>query len=275
MCRWIAYYGAPRKVADLLYGLSHSLIDQSLHARAGSTTNGDGFGLGWYDDEGPPALYRSVLPAWGNRNIRELAEHIRSPLFLAHVRASTGTAVQETNCHPFRRGRWLFMHNGAIRDHAVLRRSLLLAVDPGSFCAIEGSTDSELMFHLALTFGLDDDPLQALARMAGCIERTAGELGVVDPLDMTVCLSDGTNLWAVRYASGGSPPSLYVSREARALRELYPRIDPIEYLSDEDRAIVSEPLVDLPGAWIPIPEGTAVVVRSGASQIVPFTPVLG
>jgi glutamine amidotransferase len=276
MCRWLAYYGAPRRIADFLYGLDHSLIHQSLHARSGSTTNGDGFGLGWYDDEGPPGLYRSVLPAWNNRNLRELAAHIRSPLFMAHVRASTGTPVQETNCHPFRRGRWLFMHNGAIRDHAVLRRSLLLAVDPDLFSSIEGSTDSELMFYLALTFGLgDEDPVPVLARMAGHVERTAAEHGIVAPLQMTVCLSNGSSVWAVRYASAGAPPSLYVSREARELRELHPRIEPLEYLSDEDRAIVSEPLIDLPGAWIPVREGTAVVIRAGPDQIVPFVPDKG
>jgi glutamine amidotransferase len=53
---------------------------------------------------------------------------------------------------------------------------------------------------------------------------------------------------------------------------LYPRIEPLEYISDEDRAIVSEPLVDLPGAWIPVREGTAVVVRAGPDLIVPFEP---
>jgi glutamine amidotransferase len=143
------------------------------------------------------------------------------------------------------------------------------------FPSIEGSTDSELMFHLALSFGLRDDPLPALARMAGHIERTAAEHGVVAPLQMTVCVSDGASVWAVRYASAGTPPSLYLSREARSLRELYPRIEPLEYLSDEDRVIVSEPLVDLPGAWIPIREGTAVVVRAGPSRIVPFIPTQG
>jgi glutamine amidotransferase len=191
---------------------------------------------------------------------------------MAHVRASTGTPVQETNCHPFRRGRWLFMHNGAIRDHASLRRALLLAVDPDLFPSIEGSTDSELMFYLALTFGLGDDPLPALARMVRHVERTAAEQGIVAPLKMTVCLSDGSSVWAVRYASAGTPPSLYVSREARSLRELYPRIEHLEYLSDEDRAIVSEPLIDLPEAWIPIGEGTAVVIRAGPDRIVPFVP---
>jgi glutamine amidotransferase len=272
MCRWLAYFGAPLRIADLLYEPAHSLIDQSLHARTGSTTNGDGFGLGWYDDDGPPGLYRSVLPAWSNRNVREVASHIRSPLFLAHVRASTDAPVQETNCHPFRQGRWLFMHNGAIREHARVRRALLFEVAPERFAAIEGSTDSELMFHLALSFGLEQDPLPALARMAGFVERTAREHGVADPLHMSLCLSDGATIWAVRYSTAGTAPSLYISREARAIRELYPHIERLQRISDEDRTIVSEPLVDLPCAWIPVPECSAVIVRRGPDRIVPFAP---
>ena len=85
-----------------------------------------------------PRLYRIDHPAWNDRNLRELAAGISSPLFLAHVRASTGTAVQQTNCHPFRHGRWLWMHNGLIRGlrarapRARARgRCLALPVDRG------------------------------------------------------------------------------------------------------------------------------------------------
>ena len=74
---------------------SSRMIDQSLHSRLGATTtNGDGFGVGWYDDRGTPRLYRSVHPAWNDRNLRELAAGMSSHLFLAHIRASTGTAIQ-------------------------------------------------------------------------------------------------------------------------------------------------------------------------------------
>ena len=50
MCRWLAYTGSPVLLTDVLYTPVHSLIDQSLHSRLGAeTTNGDGFGVGWYD----------------------------------------------------------------------------------------------------------------------------------------------------------------------------------------------------------------------------------
>ncbi|MGH3055489.1 MAG: class II glutamine amidotransferase, partial [Gaiellaceae bacterium] len=106
MCRWLAYYGKPVRMDKVLFGPQHSLIDQSLHSRMGvETTNGDGFGVGWYSASGEPGIFRSTEPAWNDRNLRELAAHVESPLFLAHVRAATGTPVQQTNCHPVRYGK--------------------------------------------------------------------------------------------------------------------------------------------------------------------------
>jgi predicted glutamine amidotransferase len=101
MCRWLAYSGSPIRLEELLVKRDRSLIDQSLHARQGATTtNGDGFGVGWYGDGEEPRVYRSTHPAWNDRNLRELAAGISSPLFFAHIRASTGTAIQETTRIP-------------------------------------------------------------------------------------------------------------------------------------------------------------------------------
>ena len=270
MCRWLAYYGDPIPIASLVLRPKHSLIDQSLHAQLGATTtNGDGFGIGWYDHGEEPGVYRSVHPAW---NLREVAEHIRSGLFFAHIRASTGTAVQETNAHPFRHGRWLFMHNGLVREFPKLRREMLLAIDPSLIPAIEGSADSELLFHLALTFGLDDDPVTALERMAGFVEELGERHGVVNPLQMSVAATDGTKIVAVRYSSERSSRSLYYSTDARALKQQHPENEQIQSLSDEARAIVSEPLGDLAGAWNEAPESHVGIVQPGADELRSFTP---
>ena len=273
MCRWLAYYGNPIRPETLLYDTEHSLVEQSRRDRlAGGFPNADGFGLGWYGDRDVPGVYRSIAPAWADRNLRELAGQFESPLFLAHVRAATGTPVEQTNCHPFRHGRWLFVHNGFIDDYLRLRRELLLAVDPGVFGGIEGTTDSELMFHLALTFGLDEDPLGALEQMAGFVEETGKGHGVAEPLQMTVGLSDGERVYAARYASGPVVNSLYVTADASAVRALYPDDERFRDLGDEARAIVSEPLGDLPGVWQEVPVGTALVVQPGEDEQVAFTP---
>ncbi|WP_329215045.1 class II glutamine amidotransferase [Streptomyces sp. NBC_01485] len=274
MCRWLAYSGTPVLLETILYRPEHSLIDQSLHSKMGvETTNGDGFGVGWY---GPgtdtPAVVREIGPAWSNRNLREIAGHVRSPLFFAHIRASTGTAVQQTNSHPFRHGRWMWMHNGAITDFHLIRRDLALAVDPELFPDIEGSTDSETMFFLALTLGLEEDPPGAVARMAGLVERTGHSHGVEFPLQMTIAVTDGERLWAFRYSSQGTSRSLFYSTQVETLRSLHPDMEFLREVSDETRLIVSEPLGDLPGAWNRVPESTYGVVQPGVDEIVHFAP---
>ena len=275
MCRWLAYYGDPIPIEILVLDRKHSLIDQSLHSRdAGADpTNGDGFGVGWYSELGGiPGMYNSIMPAWNDRNLRELAQHISSPLFFAHIRASTGTPVQETNSHPFRHGRWIFMHNGFVREFPRVRRDLLLAVDPALFPNIEGSGDTEVLFHLALTFGLEDDPLTAIERMAGFVEEVGERHGVEYPLKMTVATSDGTRIIAARYSSDGQPGSLYFSTDARTLKAQHPEIEEIQGLSDDSRAIVSEPLGDVVGAWNAVPPSTIGIVKPGQDELYEFTP---
>ncbi|MCX5195427.1 class II glutamine amidotransferase [Streptomyces sp. NBC_00249] len=276
MCRWLAYSGSPMLLDVVLYRPEHSLINQSLHARMGvETTNGDGFGIGWYsgNGDGTPAVFRDIAPAWNNRNLRELAAHVRSTLFFAHVRASTGSAVQQTNCHPFRHGRWLWMHNGSIADFQRLQRDLCLAVDPALFPSIEGSTDSEVMFYLAVTLGLDQDVPGAVARMAGLVERVGKEHGVPEPLQMTVAVSDGEQVWAFRYSSQGASRSLFYSSRAETVRHLHPEVDYLREISEESRIVVSEPLGDLPGVWNELPEATyAVVPAAPGADYLPFVP---
>jgi predicted glutamine amidotransferase len=73
VCRWLAYSGSPVLIKELLLEPQHSLIDQSLHSRLGAeTTNGDGFGIGWYGVGESPGVFHSVEPAWNDRNLRDL-----------------------------------------------------------------------------------------------------------------------------------------------------------------------------------------------------------
>ncbi|MDN5503109.1 MAG: class II glutamine amidotransferase [Comamonas sp.] len=276
MCRWLAYTGNPVSLETMLFHARHSLIDQSLHSRFGATTtNGDGFGLGWYQHpHDMPFRYRSIQPAWHDHNLRELSRAVSAPMFLAHVRAATHTPVQETNCHPFRHRRWMFMHNGMIEDFPLVRRDLLMAIDPQFFTSLEGSTDSETMFLLTMSFGLEHSPVPAIARMAGFVEATARRHGIAHPLSMTVCASDGEQLVAVRYASEGqSPRSLYHSTSFKHLHALYPDDPRIAAVGDDAYLIVSEPLVDLPQAWAQVPESTAIVVRGTQIDYLPFAPI--
>jgi glutamine amidotransferase len=272
MCRWLAYTGSPVVLTEVLYTPVHSLIDQSLHSRLGAeTTNGDGFGIGWYDTGPVPGVFRSIEPAW-NQNLHELAGHIRSALFLAHIRAAIGSAVQQTNCHPFRHGRWLFMHNGFIDGFAKLKRDLVLAIDPSLFPQIMGTTDSEVLFHLALTFGLDDDPPQALAHAIGLVEAHGHAQNVDYPFQGTIATTNGDSLWVFRYSSQGRSRSLFFTRDVPTLREQYPDREILREVSDDARLVVSEPIGDLPGAWIEMPEASYGIVSKAGDQLLPFAP---
>ncbi|MEA2177874.1 MAG: hypothetical protein QOG77_1171 [Solirubrobacteraceae bacterium] len=274
MCRWMAWSGQPVIMEELLFKPKHGLIDQSLHSRMGvETTNGDGFGLGWYGTGDGPGVYHSISPAWGDANIRELAAHIESSLFIAHVRATTGTAVQQTNCHPFRHGRWLFVHNGVLAGFPLMRRELMLAVDPALFDDMRGSTDSEVLFHLALTFGLEQDPIAALERAIGLVEATASAHGIDNPVQASIGVTDGERLWAIRYSSERRSRTLFVSADASSVRRLNPDNARLQRLRDGDRLVVSEPLADLPGVWTEIPEATAMIIQPGPDEQRPFTPV--
>jgi predicted glutamine amidotransferase len=274
MCRWVGYFGGAIRPEELLYGTEHSLIAQSQDSKFYENgVNGDGLGLAWYGGAlAQPGLYRNHAPAWADRNFRELCSQVESPLFIAHIRAATGTPVQQTNCHPFRRGRWVFAHNGFINQFEKVHRELLLAVPSELFSTIDGTTDSELLFHLALGFGLDEAPLAALERMAGFVEHVCQRHGIPDPLQMTLGVSDGEQLYAVRYSSGAEPNTLFVSESVDAIRMLYPERERISHLRADSRAVVSEPLVSLKGMWREVPPSTALIVHQDGIALQPFTP---
>lgn len=252
MCRWIAYRGTPLFLETLLFEPENSLVRQSLHCRkAQVTTNGDGFGVGWYGERDTPCVYRETLPAWNDRNLQSLAHHIRSPLFFGHVRASTGTATARVNCHPFSLGRWLFMHNGQIGGWNKVRRRLDGLLPDELYAARQGATDSELFFLLMFRHGLDADPLAAFAATTADVRAAMIDAGVTEPLRLTAALTDGQRIHAVRYASDGHPPTLYWRRRNGQV------------------VIVSEPLDQNTDDWTALEDGHALVVDEGV-EIRPF-----
>jgi predicted glutamine amidotransferase len=164
------------------------------------------------------------------------------------------------------------MHNGLIREFPRLRRELVLALDDSLFASIEGTTDSELMFYLALTLGLESDPVSAVERMVGFVEETGRSRGVELPIQMTIATTDGVTIWAFRYSSERDSRSLYFSTRMDSLKAVYPESEELGGLSDETRVVVSEPLGDLPGAWNEVPESHVGIVQPGEDELRPFTP---
>ncbi|MBB1249383.1 class II glutamine amidotransferase [Rhizobium sp. G21] len=254
MCRWAAYRGEPLFLEDIVSAPAHSLVAQSLSATLAKTpTNGDGFGIAWYGDRDEPGLYRDVMPAWADCNLKSLARQIRSTLFLAHVRAATYGATRRDNCHPFAHGRWSFMHNGQIGQYDRMRRALESLLPDELYAARRGTTDSELIFMLALHFGLDAMPMTALREALALVERQALHMGITPDVRFTAAFSDGDTLYGVRYATGASAPTLYASRMGGGY------------------CLVSEPLDEDERIWGEIPDGSAVVLSDDGIKITPFS----
>lgn len=263
MCRWIAYAGPTIPMSLALIDAKHSLLVQSERSTMGTEPmNGDGFGIGWYSPHlRTPGVYRDIRPAWNDENFRDLAAHIRSGMFLAHIRATTGTAVQRSNCHPFRHGRWLFQHNGLIPGFRVLRRELMFEVHADYFDDIEGTTDSELIFHLALTFGLERDAPRALSRTVATVEEHVQRHGIGGEFQFSAAAADGEFIYAVRYASQGTPRTLFYATELEVLRELDAALGNVP---EGSIVVVSEPLGDTVH-WEEVPPGT--IIRAGAGDV--------
>ncbi len=276
MCRWMAYRGAPLRASELVLHPKHSIVAQSLDSPLGAeTVNGDGFGFGWYSADGDrtrPGVYRSVEPAWHDQNLRDIAEAVVSPLFVCHVRAAAGPPIQQTNCHPFRHENWLFMHNGVVSGFEAVRRELMVALDPELFPLVRGTTDSEVVFHLALTYGLQEDPIAAMAKTIEHVERVGRAHSVEHPWQGTVAIADGETVWAFRYSSEGRTRTLFHSAEVSTLRHMYPEVDRLDVFSDDAHLVISEPTTDLPGAFLEVPESSVAVLDSTGYRHQSFHP---
>lgn len=255
MCRWAAYIGEAIFLEDIVTRPGHSLIDQSHRAtQCKSAVNADGFGLAWYGERPEPGLYRDILPAWSDPNLRSITSQVRSPLFMAHVRASTGTATSRNNCHPFAVGRWSFMHNGQIGGFDSFRRDADMMIPDTLYGHRKGATDSEALFLIALAEGLDTDPQGAMERAVARLVALSVARGAAPHLRLTAAFSDGETLYAVRAACDDLAPSLWHRwSDTRA-----------------GRAVVSEPLEADEQGWEAIPAGSFCTFRGASVDIRPF-----
>ena len=256
MGRWITILSSDTvSLSDIVLAPSNSLVqlakDASVHPEFTPTfnkltTNGDGFGIGWYYDtdngtDNPhhdpdprvsSAIFKDTLPAWNDVNLREICMATRSNCVMAHVRsASDGMEVTHANCHPFKCGRLLFCHNGRIHKYSKIKRRLIHQVSEEMYSIIRGTTDSECIFGLILT--------QLAKDGSGGSPRTQtkafGHMRLVSAIKKTLCqidcllrqagileghstfnfsLADGDTVVATRFCDkspDSPPPSLYFS----------------------------------------------------------------
>jgi predicted glutamine amidotransferase len=254
MCRWIAYSGDTIALEHYVTEPAHSLVSQSIHAlESTASTQGDGFGLGWYGDHPEPGLYREVRPAWSDENLRYLCRHIRSHLFFAHVRAATGTPITRPNCHPFACRSWMFMHNGYVGAWSRLRRRVEGLIPDEIYPSRTGTTDSEALFLAIVGAGIDRDPVAATAQVLAILRGMLTEGRNNDALRFTAALANGRDLYAFRFAVNDDSNTLYYRAESSG------------------SVVVSEPLDNNHENWIAVPPNHMLVARAGAApQLLPF-----
>lgn len=265
MCRWIAYTGDPIYLDTLITQPDHSLVQQSLNSklnfdRAGQllSTNGDGFGIGWYDQRKEPGVFKDDIPAWHDRNLENLCHHIRAHTFMAHVRATTTGDIQRTNCHPFSYKNWLFQHNGQVSHFPRLRRELQLAIEPSLYPCIRGNTDSETFFLLALTYGLMSDPKRALQRL---VDKVLTELEKEDKdgvLNLSFAISDGSKLYTLRYSHNEAPMTQFYSTNRACIKDFDSDENPD--IPNGCTVVVSEPLDSINENWKSIDTNTFTTI---------------
>lgn len=257
MCRWAAYLGEPIFLEDIITVPEHSLIAQSVEATECKTaTNGDGFGIAWYGDREQPGLYRDVYPAWSDPNLKAIAHHVKSRLFLSHVRASTGSCISRNNCHPFAADTWTFMHNGQVGGFESFRKSADMAIDESHYTLRKGSTDSEVLFLLAMGYGLKDQPKEAMERAVGHLITLSKDHGVTPHMRLSAAFSNGHTLYAARYSSDHIAPSVY-------------------YRYSETRqgwAVVSEPLEGNEAGWTALAPGKLLKIDPKGAEVLDFNP---
>ncbi len=232
MCRMAAYIGAVIRLDRFLLEPPHGLVEQAHAPREtlSATVNADGFGVGWYDETGAPAAYRTLLPAWADPNLPPLGRSLTRAVWLANVRSATDPLSNGyANTQPFHDHRMLFLHNGFVAHFGEgLRARLRAWFRPEIEAGIQGTTDSEYVFA-ALRQAVADQPQRPLAdHLRWLIRDVLGDNGGHEAL-LNFIVSDGSRLVALRHAVGADCPTLYLRRRGHDW---------------DGHALASEPLTD-------------------------------
>ena len=232
MCRHIARIGAPMSLRSVLVEPPHSLLAQTVAPRhqADGVNNVDGFGVAWYvDRSSPPSRFRTPKPMADDPTLGGHEAKVAPALIAAVRNASPGLALIEPNTAPYVAMRWAFSHNGFVRAFLDRRDELAARVAPSRRDAIEGTTDSELLFAYAL--GRIDEGASPSDAVADTVEL----VGHNDESKLNLLLTDGSAIWATRL--GNSLFTLTTADAVVVASEPYDNDD--RWVEVPDRSIVA------------------------------------
>lgn len=185
MCRLFGMSGGTNEVQATFW-----LLDAPMSLMLQSESQPDGVGLGSFEADGSPSVYRKPVAANRSKTFIAGAQSVRSRTFLAHIRHGTGAEPTLANTHPFEQRGRLLGHNGVIGDLADLRGKL------GDYAElVEGSTDSELFFTL-ITRRIDESGGDVGAGITAAAREIAAE---IEMYSLNIVLTTATDLWALRY----------------------------------------------------------------------------
>lgn len=212
MCRLAAYIGTAISLGEFLLQPSHSLLEQASAPREmqEALLNADGFGFGWFTDDGVPAIYTNAMPIWADHNIETLGHTLHSTQWFGNVRSATRRMGNfPANMQPFADHEFLFMHNGFV-DHfsETLRPRIRQALTPEFENAIQGNTDTEYLFALfrqILSSDADMPVEDGLNRLFDTLEEWLGDVKCL----LNIVIGDSQRVYATRHAINGECPSLY------------------------------------------------------------------
>ncbi|MBM5781864.1 MAG: class II glutamine amidotransferase [Pelagibacterales bacterium] len=222
------------------------------------------FGVGWYSDKTEPGLFKDAEPAWANENLYEICSHVKARIFMAHVRAASTGSVQRTNAHPFKYKNWLFQHNGFIGNFDLIRRDLHAKLSHDQYNLIRGTTDSEVIFRLAISFGLMQNPQQAIEETILFIKKTCKKNKIDPQITMSCVLSDGDAIYTIRYSTTKKPSSQFYSKQEDCLQDIG---DNQTIIPNNSIIIVSEPLDHNSKLWKEMPINSFSTIRNGLVHI--------
>jgi gamma-glutamyl hercynylcysteine S-oxide hydrolase len=249
MCRHLAYLGPPATLRSVIIDPPHGLYRQAWAPRrqGPGAINADGFGVGWYPaDDVDPVRYRQAVPIWADESFAEVAGATRASAMLAAIRNATPrTSHGPAAAAPFKHGRWLFSHNGAVNAWPESTAALAATLPAIALLELEARVDSAVLWALVL------NRLRRGLALAESLADTAEAL----------CAADVTGRFNFLVTDGR------VIAATTAGHTLYYRQEP-------GRVIVASEPGDNEAGWIEIPRDGSLVTATPEQVSVTRLPAL-
>ena len=225
MCRWFIYFGNKIIIKNILYDHNNSIIKQSyknkytpfLENIRDHEVNVDGFGIGWFHNKNNIITYKSTKTPYTDFNFKNISKILKSNLIFAHIRAIkpfSSNIVHELNCHPFNYKNLLFMHNGDIKNFLKIKVEIIKKINKIYLNEIKGTTDSEYIFYLILSFiekkNLDDIQKSIIETI-----NFLNSLKNIGIYSFNIAITNGKFVIFTRYINNenDTPPSLYFKND--------------------------------------------------------------